>query len=750
LEFRRPCHSGFATVPLAAIVCAVLCVSTACATPYSSYTYDAWGQMVESPEPYLPYLILDGDDLGVGPLKSPQDLCVTPNGTVLLLDSGNNRIICLDTDWNVIKVIDAFDNGGKIDRLSQPQGIAVDASGNVYIADTGNGRLVVLDSEGRFLKVLGRPTTGVDGAFDEKIEYRPKKVAVNPLGRIFVIAEGVYDGLVEIDGNGEFKGFYGTPRVVVNPIELFWRRIATREQIERMTLVLPVDYSNVHVGPRGLLYATISSTQVDTEKGYVRLLNYSGEDVLVRVGQVPIVGDVLYPQSVSASVSGPSVFVDIATLGSDGVYTALDRKRGRVFAYDKLGNLLFVFGANSSQAGTFRQPVAIDTIGYDIVVLDASKNRLTVFRPTEYGKSILGAMALENRGAYDLAAQLWRNVLSFNANLDVAFRGVGRALLRESDYEQALRYFRLGNDREAYSDALSVYRSQVISDNFGLIATTIVTGIGLLWVVLRWRAAIAAFLSSLIARTVAAVQQRVKKSGLQSLPGSRNTLNESQEAGAAGGLRAWLRDVFQSIGFAFYVIVHPFDGFERLKQRRRGTLPAAVVLLVLVGLTYVFMRQYTGFLFNPRDVTTINFYMEMASIVVPFVTFCIVNWALTTLMDGKGTIKQIFVACAYALVPLIVVNIPLTIVSNWLTLPEAAFYYQGLSIGVIWAGALVIIGLMTTHEFGGAGQTVFTIALTAVGIGVVFFLGLLLFSLVDAMAVFAQTLYWELVYRFRL
>ena len=42
-------------------------------------------------------------------------------------------------------------------------------------------------------------------------------------------------------------------------------------------------------------------------------------------------------------------------------------------------------------------------------------------------------------------------------------------------------------------------------------------------------------------------------------------------------------------------------------------------------------------------------------------------------MDGKGTLKEIYIASAYALTPIVLINVPMTIVSNYLTLNEDSF-----------------------------------------------------------------------------
>lgn len=141
-----------------------------------------------------------------------------------------------------------------------------------------------------------------------------------------------------------------------------------------------------------------------------------------------------------------------------------------------------------------------------------------------------------------------------------------------------------------------------------------------------------------------------------------------------------------------------------------------------------------------------NIIVEAASIVVPFLLWCAVNWALTTLMEGKGTFGEIFIASAYALTPLVLVNVPLTIISNVLTLEEGAFYRLFMVLGVIWFAALLLLAMAITHEYSMA-KTITTAVLTGVGIGIVIFVGMLVFDLIDQMIGFVTDIGAELTYR---
>lgn len=679
----------------------MLLAAPVCAAPYRSYTYDYWGETVPSPQAYLPERVLGGKDLGVGEFKGPQDLYVDRHGYVYLLDSGNNRVIQLDSGLQVVRVItELVRDDGTSDALRNPQGVFVTEDGLIYIADRDNGRVVALDETGRIVKEIGAPKTDVAGVLPEGFVYKPVKICVDRAQRTYVIAQDVYDGLLEFDSAGNFKGYVGATRVSPSLVDLFWSRLSTREQRERMALFLPTEYSNLDLDAKGFICATVAS-----QGQAVRLLSPSGNDVLRK----PPVGDIQTAASSSATIAGPSVFVDVASR-QYGIYSVLDRRRSRVFTYDSMGRLLYVFGGPGDMDGTFKDPVAIDTIGYKILVLDRGTNRLTVMRPTGYAQLIHSAIALYNNGHYSESARLWENVVALNANYDLAYSGIGKALLRQGDYRQAMRYFRLGNDREGYSDAFAAFRRESVGKYFGPIATTLLVAI------------LAAYFMVVLGITGRAAEWlRRRLSGLQSVR----------------RLGRWVAD-------SVYVAFHPFDGFYRLKQRHGADLPAAVAITLLLTATYLFVCQYTGFLLNTRDVTRLNILVQVASVVVPLLLWCVANWCLTTLMDGKGTLRDIFIVTAHALAPLVLVTIPLTVVSNLITLEEAGLYRLFLVAGIVWSAVLVFVGTMIVHEFDFA-KTVGTSALTVVCMGTIIFIGMLFFSVIDLMVAFVSSIYTEIV-----
>ncbi|MCM3782794.1 YIP1 family protein [Neobacillus mesonae] len=200
------------------------------------------------------------------------------------------------------------------------------------------------------------------------------------------------------------------------------------------------------------------------------------------------------------------------------------------------------------------------------------------------------------------------------------------------------------------------------------------------------------------------------------------------------------------IKFPLHLIVHPFDGYWDLKYEGKGKLKVAITILLLLFITMVVQRQFAGFLVNYNDPRTLNSLAELQYVILPFFLFCVSNWSITTLMEGEGKFKEIINAAAYALIPMILIYLPMTFISRFMTQEETAFYYLLNSVAVIWFVYLLFVGIMTVHQYT-ASKTVVTMLLSIVVMAIIVFLGTLVLSLIQQMIEFAVNIYRELVFR---
>jgi len=200
------------------------------------------------------------------------------------------------------------------------------------------------------------------------------------------------------------------------------------------------------------------------------------------------------------------------------------------------------------------------------------------------------------------------------------------------------------------------------------------------------------------------------------------------------------------IRFAFHVLVHPFDGFYDIRHENRGRLIVVWINLLLVGVSFSFLKQYVGFPFQTNDISLLNSFFDMVVLLVIFFLFCLANWSATTLMSGEGRFKDIVKACGYALTPINILLIPATLISRVLAVDEGAFYLMLIYLAVIWFAFLMFVGILTIHNYT-ALRTVAAFVFTIAAALIIIFLSLLVIMIFTQITGVLSSLYKELSYR---
>jgi hypothetical protein len=116
-------------------------------------------------------------------------------------------------------------------------------------------------------------------------------------------------------------------------------------------------------------------------------------------------------------------------------------------------------------------------------------------------------------------------------------------------------------------------------------------------------------------------------------------------------------------------------------------------------------------------------------------------------MNGEGRLKDIITVVGYSLTPLIAVYIPATFLSHFLAAGEEVFYYFAITAGIVWFGILVLMGIMTIHNYS-LLKTIITLVLTVLAMFILIFLGLLIFDLINQVRIFIYSIYTELIFRY--
>ncbi|WP_370636256.1 hypothetical protein [Cohnella sp. CFH 77786] len=423
-----------------------------------SYHYSFWGDTVVAPAAYKATALLSGEGLGIGAFKEPDDLYVSADGLIYVLDSGNNRIVVLDSQFKPVRMIDSFVRDGQADTFANPQGIFVTERNDIIVADTGHQRVVHLDAEGKLVKIVEAPKSEMLNA---NFAFQPVRVAADRAQRIYVMSSGVFDGFMEFNADGEFTSFMGANKVQVDPADYFWKMLSTRKQRSQMIMFTPTEFTNLDIDDEGFIYATNGDRFGDT----IKKLNAQGNDILRREGYFSPRGDIRFSPAV-----GPSRLIDI-DVGDSDMYSVLDSNKGRIFTYNGDGHFMYEFGGLGNQLGEFNTPTAIERVGEDFLVLDKALGEITVFRTTEYGRTLNEAVRSYYRGDEDKAYEMYQKTINMNANLEFAYVGIGKALLRQGDYAEAMKYFKRGKDQKNYSKAFLLYRKEVLRERFPVIMT---------------------------------------------------------------------------------------------------------------------------------------------------------------------------------------------------------------------------------------------------------------------------------------
>jgi tetratricopeptide (TPR) repeat protein len=696
---------------LAAAILLVALARLGAFEPTRSYLFDYWGDTVPAPQPYELERTIDGTGLGVGAFSAPFDICFASDGSFWLSDTGNARVVHVAADLASATVLDAFVLDGSDDAFYAPGGLATGPGGSLYVADGDAARVLRFDAAAAVTGTWLAPPPDIEGVITENFVFKPVRVAASPLGRVYVASEGVYEGLMEYDAAGAFSGFIGAPRVRPNALDVFWRWFSTRAQRARTALFLPTEYTSMDLDARGFIWAT--------EKTTLKRLNPSGEDVFVPKGFALPKGDLPVAND---AVEKPSLFTDLAVRQA-GMVSVLDLQRGRIFTYDGVGNLLYVFGGIGLTRTLFQSPSAIAERDGRLYVVDRTLGRILVFRPLPYALAIHAAVEAYESGHYEEATARWREVLAMNVNDDLAYTGIGRALLQEGRFAEAMASFRLGNDRTGYSEAFRLERRRRMTDRFGRFVLALGLAAAAFW---AWRR------FSPVRRLLVAVGLIAPQPGAVPTGGRRRLA-------LAAGIEGFL--------FAGHVSRHPYDGFYDLKFERRGGTGSALALLAVFCIAALYAQQGMAFLFNTRDPRRINVLVEVIGVLAPFLMWCVVNWALSILLEGKGTFREIVMATAYAFTPITVCLVAATALSGLAALEEGTFVWLIVGIGAAWSVYLLFAGTLTVHEYTTA-RTLASILLTILGIGVVIFVGLLFFSVVNLLVGFVSSVYGELVLRF--
>lgn len=448
-------------VLVAILLLACVPFSASAESAYKSYNYTTDKKETASPDIYTVSNIVYGSLLPCGSFVEAQDMFVDDNDRTYLLDSGNARLLIFDKNYNLEAELKTFTYGDKTLTLAQgAEGLFYqENSGKIFIADTNNNRIIVCNRQGIVSNIFEKPESVL---LSDEIDYKPSKIIVDNNDNMYIVSKNVNTGAIMTDQNNQFIGFFGTNKVketAVMKLERLWQKILKGSKSDYS--FQPVAINNLFWGKDRFVYS------VSTRNEYL----------ISEVSKLNALGNNVFTKTEFADLSAQNENVEVFDIAVDheGFFSILDRFNGKVYTYDADANLIGAFGGIGEQEGLFKIPTAISyNSAGELVVLDSAKNTITVMQPTEYALLVFDALKLFQDGQYVESMDYLNEAIKINPNFSLIYTGLGKANYMLGNYDEALRQFELGNNKEQYSDAKQGKRNEFLTNNFALIAVTVV------------------------------------------------------------------------------------------------------------------------------------------------------------------------------------------------------------------------------------------------------------------------------------
>jgi len=430
---------------------------TASAQGSSNYVINMEGKRQEIPLCYLADTTYSYFELDADIMSAPTDLYIDIKDQLYILDAGNGRVIKLDKDGKLLREYKPEGN----DAFPKANGIFVDDEENIWIADTERGRVLRMNAEGEITLELTKPESRL---YDDTYPFKPVKVEVDSMGQIYILNDLDYHGFIILDTDNVFRGYLGATRLSQSFFDSIIYMFASASQREKLGKRMPPTHTNFTIGSDNSLYTVTGNTDVEQFK----LFSSTGSNYYPKKDMF---GDneTDYIMHKYGKTMDKPAFVDVS-VDSRGIISLLDNLSGRIYQYDQDGTMLCVFGGTGNWGSRFMNAVALeqDSAG-NLYILDKNLATVQVFRPTRFTKTIQQALTLYNNGKYVEAQDSWREILISDPAYPVAHIGMGKAALKQGDYEQSMSHYKTAGDKYGYSDAFTKHFKIILQKYFLLI-----------------------------------------------------------------------------------------------------------------------------------------------------------------------------------------------------------------------------------------------------------------------------------------
>ena len=198
--------------------------------------------------------------------------------------------------------------------------------------------------------------------------------------------------------------------------------------------------------------------------------------------------------------------------------------------------------------------------------------------------------------------------------------------------------------------------------------------------------------------------------------------------------------------YLFYTIRHPMDGFYWIRHQERGSVPIAILCVIIFSLTFTGNRLLAAFIVNKIDPRNVDSWFELLGVLAFFLLICVSNWSITCLLNGEGRLKDIAIAIGYSTVPITIILAVATALSYAVADNEQALYSLLVAVGIAYGLIIMLIGIMQIHNYT-LGKTMITLVLTFLAMLIIVFLLLLLSNLIGLVINFFRSVYIEIIFR---
>lgn len=676
------------------LVIAVIMPLTAKASESSAYTYtqSVNKEWIRTQDAYMPGSILLND----GTLSAPEDLFIYKN-QIYIADTAfseeeatsesRGRIVIYDMDTREIKTIGE-------ELLINPKGIFVNEEA-IFVADKGAEAVLKLSHTGELLMKLSRPDSYL---FSEQSQYLPTGVAVSSQGIIFVCGEGAYEGLMQFDKNGVFQGYFAANATKMTFADRVKELIFNEQQMEQLLNRIPYPIYNMDISDRDLIYSitqlegnSIYSIATQTENA-LKYHNMAGTDILSK-----------------DLIQGEHNFADVAAY-RDGFSFAVTNT-GIIYEYDENGNVIFSFGglATTERSGHFTNAAAIDVDeAGNLYILDREGRYFQKFFPTEFANATHEALYKLKQGSYAESEDTWLELLSLNGMSYVAHQGYGKVLYQQMKFKEAAAEFKIIKDKQSYSECMWEIRNNWFQTNmpYFLILCILLFVLGFI-------------------RNILLKKGIIKK---------RKPLEPK-----------FFLEVKRHWGYMKGMLRHPVDEFYYLKKKQHGSAGTATVLFLLAFIIYLLDMFGRSFSFSMVDTEGTALLTVAVLFIVPAFLWIVGNYMVSAICEGEGTLRNVYVATAYSLVPYIVFG-PIVILSTYIfTLNEAVIVHYLWAIAIAWSAILICMAVREIHNYT-VKETVKIILLTLFFMVIAIIVCVILFLIGQQVVIFFKDIVNEVIY----